>query len=56
MEDELSKVVVYESGDVLNVETVRELIIDFWNMNECEKKSFLRTVAKYPSFEDFKQS
>lgn len=47
--EEKSKVVVYPNGEILNIVAVREMVCGFWNLSECEKRSFLRTVDKYPT-------
>jgi hypothetical protein len=50
--DEISKTIVYENGDVLNVDVVREALTQYWKMTVAEKKALFRMIDKFPECPD----
>jgi len=47
MTQESSKTVVYENGDIQNIEATKEVLYAYWRLNECERKAFRITMSKY---------
>lgn len=50
-DDNLSKVIAYENGDLLNVTKVRLLLLAYWDLNAAETRAFDRLNKR----EDLKQ-
>lgn len=41
-EENKSKIVVYENGDLLNTDKCREVLMAYWTLNEAETRAFDR--------------
>lgn len=37
-----SKTIVYENGDILNMDKCREVLMAYWTLNEAETRAFDR--------------
>jgi len=52
MNSEKAKVIVYENGDILNIDSVKELLFKYWELSKAEKRSFKIMTEKYPNCPD----
>ena len=53
-ENELSKMIVYENGDLLDIVKVRQTLYAYWKLNKAEKRAFDRMICKPDNQEKFK--
>jgi len=45
--EETSKVVVYENGDILDIKKCREALLAYWKLNKAEKRAFERLFKEH---------
>lgn len=38
--EDVSKVIVYENGDIMDLIKVRQLLLSYWKLNEIERRAF----------------
>lgn len=49
MSEEMSKTIVYPDGEVMSIDKVRNLLFEYWKLNETEKRCFKRMIVSRPS-------
>lgn len=44
--DELSRIIAYGNGDILDIDKCKEALGSYWNLNEAETRSFDRLCKR----------
>lgn len=46
MSDDLSKIIAYDNGDILDVEKCKKALMAYWELNKAETRAFDRLFQR----------